>query len=141
MPRVLRKAKRRTAGLSNAHVLHVETGHTYFDDGFQSEDELREGWEVLRKSILERWAVEKPGHRPWAWWRYDAPERRRCLNYPHPHDVPGRPNEGLSRGLPSAYIPEFDPWGIKFETEPEYLARLGLLSDDEREALSRMEAQ
>lgn len=25
---------------------------------------------------LDRWVAEKPGSRPWAWWRFNAPEPR-----------------------------------------------------------------
>jgi len=33
-------------------------------------------WNVVRGDELPRWIKERPGTRPYAWWCFDAPERR-----------------------------------------------------------------
>ena len=40
---------------------------------YESEEERREAWEYYRASLLNE---AGPGHRPAAWWEYDAPEPR-----------------------------------------------------------------
>lgn len=90
MPRVKRREKRRTEGYTQGHRIQLENGFDFtpvesggfgkwhvppsrqtFDD-----DACRQGWHDLGDDILAEWIIELPRTRPWAWWRYDAPEPR-----------------------------------------------------------------
>lgn len=121
---------------------------------------LREAWVLVRGDILEHWCAERPGTRPSCWWNYDSPEPRRrlggtgdrlsevlahgsCFSY-------GLPAEGwLTPSLVAVYrshlnialrnrlhgrvaqpVDTRDP--PRFESEPDYLARLGLLTSTEQ---------
>jgi hypothetical protein len=95
-------------------------------------------WCEHRDRLLAAWVRERSGSRPWAWWRFNAPEPRRLLS--------GRGvlleqrwrglRVPLHRGLPTFdSIDETDP--PKFESEAAYLERLGLLEPDERERLGQ----
>lgn len=89
MPRVMRRLKfRRTdAAASRRVVFKLKKGVDFwFWDpslgGMGSElgdDILAPCWEELRDELLNEWIMERPGTRPWGWWRYDAPERRRRI--------------------------------------------------------------
>src|SRR3954451_19809015 len=142
MPRVKRKAKRRSAGYTEWHIYQLQTGIEFIDFGFGRdelfrEDEAREAWEIMREKIMADWIREQPGTRPWAWWRWDAPQparRERIDGQPHPNDNKQRSLHvarcdnpsfwkvayRLSFGLPSCFIPPFDR-GLKTEMfEPEW---------------------
>jgi hypothetical protein len=151
MPRVLRRAKRRSAGYTEWHVYQLQAGIEFAELGFGwqerfREAEAREGWEIMREKILADWIREQPGTRPWAWWRWDAPQparRERVDGGVHPHDNKARTLKVASAdseyfwrvayrlpfGLPSCYIPPFDN-GLKtemFEPEWSFLVRHKLL--------------
>jgi hypothetical protein len=53
------------------HILELRIGPHPDHPAFETEAERRQGWERERDRLL---AASDPGHRPWAWWRYDAPE-------------------------------------------------------------------
>src|SRR4051794_23886652 len=146
MPRVLRKAKRRSAGYNDQHVYQLQTGFDLFGLAFGNEGSYgdafddaaaREAWEIMRDKIMAEWIREQPGTRPWAWWRFDAPApaRRECVDgHLHPFDDKERTLKVANShcellwkaayrlwfGLPSAYIMPFDR-GITNEMfEPEW---------------------
>ena len=119
---------------------------------FESEQLARHCWEDLRDEVLADWIAERPGTRPYAWWKYDAPERRQCLNQVHPFDDPEReehiaqmlersPNMEtqsfyeLYYGTPGSLVAPND-FSCLFETESDYLARLDLLTEYEREEIA-----
>lgn len=37
---------------------------------------LEPAWREHGEAILTAWIAARPGSRPWAWWRYSAPEAR-----------------------------------------------------------------
>lgn len=83
MPRVMRRAKQRRAGLTAAHINQLLSGFDLLGTAFGDDkrkpcdrDAMRAAWESLRDELLPQWIAEKPGSRPWAWWIFDAPERR-----------------------------------------------------------------
>jgi hypothetical protein len=41
-----------------------------------SEERAKKIWRSISERFLKKWGKEHPGSRPWAWWRYDAPELR-----------------------------------------------------------------
>lgn len=120
-------------------------------------DELaaqREAWAELGDGLTFEFAKNHPFHRPHSWWTFSAPERRRCVNRIHPHDVPEhiahvakaeRENPGfkawhdrLSHGVPNLIGgPGFclEPMPL-YESEQAYLVRLDLLFPFERELLA-----
>ena len=113
---------------------------------------FQEAWVQLRDVILSSWVAEHPGSRPWGWWMFDRPElRRRIDGQVHPFDDPGycakakriraeHPHGGLdlmatSYGIPRYHTTEHVDRDGLYETEAAYLDRLGLLADDERNAV------
>jgi hypothetical protein len=120
------------------------------------DEAIRRAWDELRGSLLPAWSRERPGTRPYAWWRFEAPERRRRIDgQPHPFDDKARTLHvaqsnrpefwkaayDLRWGMPRAFIPPFDDDvhddfmqnilhgrdSQIFEPEWSYLQRLGLL--------------
>jgi len=99
-------------------------------------------WAEFREQVLEWWLKERPGTRPWCWWQFDAPERRRRVGgtgttfsefgrdrdeYTPDFGLP-TPRawltgyEASSRGVQS--LDPADP--PLFEAQATYLKRLGL---------------
>lgn len=147
MPRVKRRAKTRYAkGYNQAHVDHLVTGmdlslgrHGFVfgrchRDGVNYEL-MQQAWNDLRDDLLPEWIAEKPGTRPWAWWRFDAPEGRQRVD--------GKSNQcsGNSDRLSKHYRLRWGQaafptsYNARYETETAYLDRLDLLTKEEREAL------
>lgn len=119
--------------------------------------EMAGAWQFLAPQILRDWIRMKPrpgdhggaGTRPAAWWAYDARERRRRVDgKPHPFDNPERQAKIASMiaqyprsetdfnflfygGIGAYLVP--DDFSAVFETEYEYLKRLGLLLEGEEE--------
>ena len=101
-------------------LLLMTKGYSYgFEDFITQGDEesKRALWEDLRGDILSQHVKLRPGTRPWAWWQYDKPELRRLLR--------------------------IDPdllacdEGRIFEDDLEYLTRLCLLTDTEKEIFEK----
>ncbi len=111
------------------------------------DEDLRVVWETNRVAVLAyvfgeynayalRWKPYQKNHfRPWAWWKWDAPEPRRVLSVRPDIDASA---EGLND--PLKQIHHADSWeslGIAVvEAEVDYLARLGLLTETELEILN-----
>lgn len=131
MPRVKR---RRLASSSHTERtrLRLLSGHDLAfmgDDPPLDDDELAEAWTDLRDELLADFIASHPGSRPWAWWAFDAPEPRRQI-------APGPAAVGpdLWFGLPRLYA-AVSPHAM-YESERDYLARHGLLTDGERLSLA-----
>lgn len=122
---------------------------TYLIRGFGfveqfTEHELRDGWSEVGERLTALHADSHPCTRPWAWWRYDAPERRHCTSGHHPHDDPvfqsladnstAMDLRELRYGIPRYMRGEM--FNATFESEHEYLDRLNLLFPNERITLS-----
>ncbi|MBN2559398.1 MAG: hypothetical protein JXQ75_00510 [Phycisphaerae bacterium] len=115
-------------------------------------DAMRGAWETLRAELLPKWIAAHPGTRPYAWWVFDAPERRRRTDgRPHPFDnierntkvndwrqkytdVADREAYKLWFGKPGCLM-VLDDFHAVYEAEAEYLDRHGLPTEDERAAL------
>jgi hypothetical protein len=138
MPRVRRRPKERRYGRDNLRtLLLLSTGHDWYPlvDG-EEESDLAGIWEEMRDYVLDLHLhgsedcsdftfSPQPFSRPWAWWRFDAPEPRRQLR---PGPEPVGPIEWFGR--PRGYLGM--PPDDMFETEREYLTRLDLLTEEER---------
>lgn len=71
-------------------------------------------WSELRTDILKKHIEHRPGTRPWAWWHVEDREQRRVVKIDE--------KMAACNG------------GLIYESEEEYLDRLGLLRKKEREA-------
>lgn len=154
MPRVRRKQLGRKRDLlCDAMLRSLETGTFCASEWGWTEptiEEKREAWEELRDELMKAWIAEDPCTRPWAWWAFDAPERRRRINGLHPFDSPERRRHGkrfgfkrpndLYMGMPASLMVEDDA-DAEYESEPDYLDRLGELTDSERDTLPRVRAR
>jgi hypothetical protein len=103
------------------------------------EEGLHREWKRWREPLLAEWIARRPGTRPWAWWRYDAPEpeRRRLggkgiemceqyLGYTRAFDF----------GIPR-YWHQIDPAQPPlYESEAAYLQRHNLLTPSEARELT-----
>ena len=121
-----------------------------------SETEARELWEKVRDELLAEWIADYPGRRPWAFWKLDAKEQRRRTGgrgevypgYDHPCNllagIPYRFMRQLDVDIFRSVNPKeerkyeiYDPADPpRYESEPAYLDRLGLLTDAERKRLT-----
>ena len=160
MPRVRRQPKARRDWTEH-HREQLRSGHDFLGEAFGKDRPdfaaMKQAWDELRDEILPAWIAEHPGTRPYAWWVFDAPEpRRNRTDGQHPFDNPARlafiervaraPEAHadykanacrLSFGVPSVLAEGegFNDFECEYESEAEYLARFGLLSYDECEAL------
>lgn len=81
MPYKQTLAKKPKALISDALRRYFETGkdpedpEDLFDIFVLPEETKKEIWHAAKNEILEQWIKEKPGSRPWAWWRWDAPRQ------------------------------------------------------------------
>jgi hypothetical protein len=104
-------------------------------------------WAELKREILAEHTNRRPGSRPWAWWKYDAPETRRAFGWQchileHGSDCQGILNH---RPLPSD-TPDME-WARNHfgrlsddrihESERDFLERLGLLTPNEKTLFAR----
>lgn len=147
MPRVIRQPKRRRTSLSVDQVEQLQIGRPFFGPGFGGDQEaLEAAWKAFRVELLREWVAEHPGTRPWAWWRFDAPElRRRVDGRRHPFfsakraervarlitrpDAADDLREQLnstSFGVPCAHVCVDDAQAL-YETEHDFLARHDML--------------
>ena len=166
MPRLKRKRIERTIDLVGFAPMHrlLQTGTCYVHDWparcEPSDGQQREVWSVLRDEVLAEWIAENSGTRPYGWWCFDAPERRRRIDGKrHPFDNPAReadidrvarkPNAqpGYREQMHQLYFgkPQMlcirDDFDAEYETEGAYLERLGLLLDGERELIATLGMQ
>jgi hypothetical protein len=120
------------------------------------DDAIRRGWDSLKATIMPAWISERPGTRPYSWWKFESSDRRRRIDgKPHPFDNKARSLHiaksdnpefwkrayALNRGMPACFIPPFDDDLSRdfmqnilhgrdseiFEPEWSYLQRLNLL--------------
>lgn len=74
-------------GFSEDQEYHFNKGYWFFSYPFKSLDEERAIWNEHKDMLVRKWVVEQPGTRPAAWWKFDAPERRRRIDGKvHPFD-------------------------------------------------------
>ncbi len=137
--------------LSKWQRWHLLTGHHY-GSGFVDEAAAREAWAAHREALMAYWTRSDltpedespepggPGTRPWAWWRFEAaaePRRRLGGVGLGGADDPDAPawRRKMSFGVPSVWSGVDWSDVPVYESEPAYLDRLGLLSDEERRAI------
>ena len=149
MRRNVRTRTKRPEGLTDDREYFLLNGQWFFGEPFATVDAERSAWIEHRDYLLGKWIADEPGTRPAAWWKFDAPERRRRIDgKPHPFDDPTRiailnsikvehpqwdltQHTALSFGLPAILFPETD-LNAKFEAEDRSLDRLQLWMTGER---------
>ena len=159
MPRLKRKLRER-AGWDHYHRKQLLDGsHYFFGEGIGREgslnepldvDRMKRAWEELRTELMAKWIKENPCTRPYAWWRFDSPERRRCTSGVHPFHTKEHTTEtarikakypngvkldALSYGTPQYHMRHADKSVCQFEIEPDYLKHFGLLTEGEAKLL------
>src|SRR5262249_38366366 len=86
MPRGVRRRAKARDDWTREQRRQLLDGHEFFGKGFGRPwsihrpldlDLARVAWNELRAEILDEFIANNPGHRPWAWWQFDAPEPRR----------------------------------------------------------------
>ncbi|WP_271167297.1 hypothetical protein [Hansschlegelia plantiphila] len=117
-----------------------------------SRRKTRDLWAEFGPAVLKRWIVDKPGTRPWCWWKYEAPEQRRRVGGTGTLRCEAHGGKPLVRmGLPEGWIMPNDlRWhpfvgrGFQgfdvddpptFESQAAFLERHGLLVAGERKRL------
>jgi hypothetical protein len=100
-----------------------------------------QAWREHRDVMLGDWIAERPGTRPWAFWRFDAPEPRRILEQePRTHatiifraqGIAESPEVWATRILMGDAQPDVR---LVVEAQAEYLRRNALLAPGELRAL------
>ena len=166
MPRKRRVARQRRAWTiaQERQLLHgwnwnIE-GETFGD--IKTDPRAMEGapeaWGELKEEPLAGWIEKYPGSRPFMWWVVDATERRLPIDGKvHPFDNPERIGHvakiasglrgkvraryladvvALTKGLPRCWCIPSD-WGRRYESEGQYLQRLGQLTPREVQLLAQ----
>lgn len=150
-----RPVKYLTEELPKPKRYQMQTGWDFFHEAYGAEgfesgidfESLRADWEKFREPLLQEWVQYLPMTRPWAWWVLDAPEKRQPLNGRlHPFDDPeqqAKDAEYVAQYPKSEWIlacrklyyglPQVHRHGYEWETEGQYLKRLGLLLPGEEE--------
>ena len=111
--------------------------------------DMRELWNDSRTWLVGEWIHSDepagfiinsersgPGTRPWCWWELDAPEPRRQLSDGPPNSTMQEDQLGggkLNYGIPCWFATVADG-EIQYESQGEYLDRLGLWHDDAERA-------
>lgn len=131
--------------LTGPEKFHLLKGCDFFNDAYGREhidlDRMRADWHEFRDELLQEWIEHNPGTRPFAWWRFDATERRRPTDgRPHPFDDPKRiaavarhyeQYPGNARDMDRLYfgVPAivFGDGLRRYESERKYLERLALM--------------
>ncbi len=152
MPRKKFSDKRRST-LTDGQMSYLRTG--VFPPGdagiyfFKIDDEkVKAAWESVGADLVAECVKRSPGTRPWAWWRFDAPETRKRLggrgtlrNKIALLDF-GMPKLGLNWIIPADVrvginaIPVDPANPPSFESSANYLRRLGLLASGEEKRLT-----
>ncbi len=95
------------------------------------DDDALAAWHRVRRDVLADWIAKRPGTRPLAWWRYEAPTPMRRIVQGR-----GRPPAGdpLKYGWPENLADRSEH--VSIESEAAYLERHELLTPEERAGLS-----
>lgn len=147
-----RRARNRRAEIDPEIVAFLKDDEGAKFPYFTTDEEIRTTWEQIREEFIARWAEQRPGTRPTAWWRFDASEPRRRVGgtgqaaFEVLADV-----EAYEMGIPISWV---EPWHVDlygphfagkpidpsdppaFEAQSTYIRRLGLLLPGELDRLS-----
>ena len=147
MPRIKRRAKRRREYHSEEIKL-LQTGVSLMTrfgaihKGYGDFAGLREAWNELRGELMEQWIAEHPFTRPWAWLLFDAvAPRLRTVGEQRMESQQEVEARGLYGGdYRRCYFQTLNHrLGAEetrtsegdWETEQQYLSRIGALTESE----------
>jgi len=127
--------------LTGQQIYHLIVGYSHFEPfPFENEEHQRALWFKFRDQLIrlnwEKHYSSDPsrggwGTRPAAWWDYEAPELRQLIQGKYPSELL---EHGYCFGAPRA-----SGYGCEWESQEEYLDRLGLLTPEEKESLAQEE--
>jgi|GEM_PF-5075406 len=97
---------------------------------------MKQAWESYRDQIMTDWMKKYPCTRPYAFWKFDAPELRKQISGSGDVDYEGACIS--SDGLPEYWQVEWDKNDLPtFESEAACLQRLGILTPTEKAYLKK----
>lgn len=134
------------------------------DRGTFDADSAREAWGELGDELVVEHICGHPGTRPWAWWMFDAPEAMRRVGTMRfragigpknprrfdrnsrefvaeadfPHDERLAYWRARYQTADAGALERFDDAFAVYETEREYLERLGLLTAAEKKGMQNV---
>lgn len=141
MPRKKPQSRNRISVSIDADMMmHLLNGKLNLDF-IHNKKLVRSAWQKSKHAIMSVWVDVLPGCRPYAWWAFDAPEPRRAVKgvafYDRRADILPAARR-YAFGLPTGT--DFkDDEPVVYESEVDYLDRLELLTEPEKEMpLDRM---
>jgi hypothetical protein len=102
---------------------------------------MQAAWDQLRDSLLPAWVAQNPFSRPLVYWLFDATEPREHVIGEQKLEAIEHAIQGPRRTFRLCYFESLnDRLGVptelgEYESESQYLRRLNLLFDSERELL------
>ena len=153
------RRRRAWTDLHRLQLLHGHDfmGDAFGNDEAFDVDSARLAWSELRDELIAEWIAESPGSRPFGFWMFDAPEPMRRTgtmkfkpgigprsprrfdrdsrefiaeaDFPRDERIPHWREHYQTAD--AAAIERFDQAHAVYESEHEYLERLGLLTDAE----------
>ena len=139
MPTFKKRKRPGRRGYSDVDLDHLLVGKDYFSSFGHGADfdepDFRIAWGNLQVSLLLEWITKYPRTRPFAWWIYNAPERRRRINASQaktawPESAP-RYRADTRHLLDATLSMSSSCEDAEYETQAAYLERLGLLTENE----------
>lgn len=125
------RARRRTPQrIERDHIEALACGNELADLLTPPLDDPRGLWQRIREPMLRAFAKHHPGRRPWAWWEFEATQPRERVVMEGPQAVPSP----LKFGYPTGYDGCAVDLNTLYESEADYLGRLGLLMEGEQAA-------
>lgn len=144
MPRKPRKTRTRKLSTIPAALKKYFEGEAYGsnDEGagdvflMELRPAMKEAWDSYRDQIMADWIKKNPCSRPYAFWKFDAPELRKQISGSGDVDYEGACIS--SDGLPEYWQVEWDKNDLPtFESEAACLERLDLLTPIEKPYLKK----
>ena len=144
MPRKPRKTRTRKLSTIPAALLKYFEGESYNSDDegacdtflMELRPAMKEAWDSYRDQVLNNWIKRNPCSRPYAFWKFDAPELRKQISGSGDVDYEGACIS--SDGLPEYWQVEWDKNDLPtFESEAACLQRLGILTPTEKAYLKK----
>ena len=129
-------------------LLGLVTGH-FFDFGLHfcqehDEESQKALWQELRQEILAEHIKRRPRTRPWGWWKFEARQMRRVIGLDIDtmgDDADRKPafeDPNLRDFFKKNYFGRPNVYdGFLYEEESDYLARLKLLTPEEKKRGAR----
>jgi hypothetical protein len=123
--------------LISGHFYELTLQHCRKDD----EESQRALWDELKDNIFAAHIKRSPGSRPWAWWKWEAPEMRHVVGLDcdivgdETDRLPAFEDPNLPERFKQNYFGKPNTYdGFLYESEFDFLKRLHSLLPDEKTA-------